>query len=667
MPAHISSLEAITSSVPPKTDNVTYLTILESHLTEELLPTLLHILQDKELTANIGWDLIGILTPLLPASKACLEEIARSGNPREVILKVTEALRQIGFKNEQHEDLDDQSELDNGRMDDDKKNGHVDGSATSGDVDEQVQDKNDTLCKPVLEFTTLLDMISVIHPRIKAKYPSRFLCSTLKAVLHTYRDAAHFLSPSQVNEVTFSVVDLVKSLSGTERPFLSPPRPSTPPVQVAPEVAPDPEAYEEDAPKDDTAIGKRLLQSFVTMITEEFFSSLPSADDVSGLAWAARLQEHAHPEKTVPGRTTFSQLFTDMPQLKDRDSVVRWLLAATCAVDIDRRELIDSTSEPDDTTEIVEYRGHPESADDIPLSPVGSLFLLVQEATYLSFCGLPSSLHFRIFPDHEKVLLSFLDCNQADGLDRLEGEAEPIVDAVLALGIWAFEEKGGPNIDPSLIHDFNKYLQTLCYLSVKHPSPTLRFHAHSLCSSILHAHPTGAVRLAFIHDTLAHCPFEALKSSAVGWVKDEILLANRNRVVYYGEDGVFKQPALLTTLSPYLFPDLRDLFQNTSIEYDWIVFQLNLPFYLASLNLYYLLLSAPDLRSSLEIDKLHSDYQVQTLFLTPLAQASKRFQQEQTIEPLEAGESDPEVHADMSGLQILDDRLDRVTAAIGRT
>lgn len=52
-------------ALPPETDYISYLTILEYSLTAEQLPTLHKILQDTTLTANIGWDLVHLLLPLL--------------------------------------------------------------------------------------------------------------------------------------------------------------------------------------------------------------------------------------------------------------------------------------------------------------------------------------------------------------------------------------------------------------------------------------------------------------------------------------------------------------------------------------------------------------------------------------------------------------------------
>ncbi|KAL9630579.1 MAG: hypothetical protein Q9164_006340 [Protoblastenia rupestris] len=101
-------------ALPPETDYLSYLTILEYNLTKEQLPTLHDVLQDTTLTANIGWDLVHLLLPLLPQSQSCLQDVASLGNPREVVLKVTELLE--GIANEpdelEEEESEDEEELD---------------------------------------------------------------------------------------------------------------------------------------------------------------------------------------------------------------------------------------------------------------------------------------------------------------------------------------------------------------------------------------------------------------------------------------------------------------------------------------------------------------------------------------------------------------------------
>jgi hypothetical protein len=136
------SIAAIKDSLPPATDYLTYLTILESHLSPEILPTLNEILQDAELTQNIGWDLIHLLLPM-PEADQCLSTIARLGNPREVVLKITEALQLLELEEEEEEEFE---------------------------VEVEVEKPSDAEPTTIDRFCTLISLLSIIHPRIKTKY-----------------------------------------------------------------------------------------------------------------------------------------------------------------------------------------------------------------------------------------------------------------------------------------------------------------------------------------------------------------------------------------------------------------------------------------------------------------------------------------------------------------
>jgi hypothetical protein len=198
------AIAAISESFPPATDYLTYLTIIESHLSPELLPSLNDILQDAQLTQNIGWDLIHLLLPL-PGSEKCLATVARLGNPREVILKVTEALQILDW-------------------DEDAEEGSVGPDSTN-------------------KFCTLTNLLSILHPRIKTKYPSRFLSTSLMAILSAFR-------PS--NQATLAIISFVHTISGKKRPAL-PGRKSSLKIPTttledtqSDASAPDPEAQDED-------------------------------------------------------------------------------------------------------------------------------------------------------------------------------------------------------------------------------------------------------------------------------------------------------------------------------------------------------------------------------------------------------------------------------------
>lgn len=321
-------------ALPPETDYISYLTILEYSLTVEQLPILHGILQDGTLTANIGWDLVHLLLPLLPASQQCLQDVSRLGNPREVVLKVTELLEGIAGENDEdvEEDSDGQGDEEANSVGETKAKKleelsredigvHVHGEDTAA-VTSQSKKSNDAPAK-ALRFTTLLEMLSILHPRIKTKYPSRFLSTSLQAILPAYMQVA--TRP----EATESVLGFIKDLSGTQRPKLPPRKSSSAiPTQSVPQSAPDPEGQDGIVGENEANLQSRLLQSFLTYVTEGYMTSLVADEDVPGMAWCCRYQEKLHPEKTVPGRRTYSSLFSDEESLHGRDAIMGHILVS---------------------------------------------------------------------------------------------------------------------------------------------------------------------------------------------------------------------------------------------------------------------------------------------------------------------------------------------------
>ena len=317
-------------ALPPATDYLSYLTILEYNLTTDHLPTLHTVLQDPDLTANIGWDLVHLLLPLLPASYQCLQDVARLGNPREVVLKVAELLEALAHV---EDDSDRDHDQDHDQDHDSDRDSH--GSAADAPRFPRAQDDhhgtteqrdmpNPThrkLPKPtsssLVQFTTLIEMLSIVHPRIQTKYPSRFLSTSLQAILPAYLQVAASLA------ATDAVLALIKELAGPSRPKLPPRKSSTAIVVLenAP-VAPDPEGRDEVLAPEELALQNRLLQSFLSYIIEDFVSSMPSLKDPPGLAWSCRLEEKLRPQKMVPGRESYSKRFTDHEGFHERDTII---------------------------------------------------------------------------------------------------------------------------------------------------------------------------------------------------------------------------------------------------------------------------------------------------------------------------------------------------------
>ncbi|KAL8888982.1 MAG: hypothetical protein Q9215_003672 [Flavoplaca cf. flavocitrina] len=586
-------------ALPPAVDYLSYLTILEYNLTLEQLPLLHDILQDTTLTANIGWDLVHLLLPLLPESQSCLQDVARLGNPREVILKVTELLEALnapdGNTVEDDEENEDQVE---GRDSQERP----DEEDASLPVPEHVGDSTAREGPSrVSQFIALLDMLVILHPRIKTKYPSRFLSTSLQAVLPAFATLA--LDTDAID----AVLRLINTLAGTKRPRL-PPRSSSTQVPTRavqlPPAAPDPEATEESLAPGETALKEKLLQSFLTFVAEGYMSSLPVDDDTPALSWSTRLLEQLYPEKNIPGKRTIRKAFEEIEALHRRDSTIGQMLALTRDLNLALGDLRRALNESD-TLANDESDELPTSASEVPLSRPGCLYLLCASYASAVLFDAPS----KESPETKNATFFSLlsDFLGPPSSSTLGSESLALIDSLLFFGHYTLQSNDlrsfleRPENDPA----FTQTLQYFSIISAITPSAALRYVAHLLTSKILHAHPNDLMRLSFIKDTLQHCPYENLKASAVGWLKDEILTANppgapntpNNSSTEETKEktipSIFATPTCIATLAPHLF--------LSPAKMDKDEFYAHEGFFLAALNLYYLLLTKEGLNEKLDL------------------------------------------------------------------
>ncbi|KAL8870159.1 MAG: hypothetical protein Q9174_003727, partial [Haloplaca sp. 1 TL-2023] len=229
----------------------------------------------------------------------------------------------------------------------------------------------------------------------------------------------------------------------------------------------------------------------------------------------------------------------------------------------------------------------PSSPSEIPHSRPGCLYLLSATLASSTLFHAPSTLNtldLPLFPTYASILNNLLAASPSIGT-----ESPALIDALLFLGLHILETEGlGRPPEEDMV--FTDTLRHLSLLSANTPAPTLRYHAHVLTSRLLHAHPEGNVRLAFIKDTLEHCPYENLKGSAVGWLKEEIRISNAPSVDPSAEkeaktkdDSVFRRPICLDTLS-------RELFMSPK-RMDHQTFEQHISFFMDVLNLVYFLLA----------------------------------------------------------------------------
>lgn len=318
--------DPLIKTLPPATDYLTYLTVLEYQLTPDRLPLLHKILQHEDLTINIGWDLVHLLIPLLPASEACLLDIARLGNPREVVLRVSESL--VNLENLK---LPNQDENQSVSDEDDEK------ALSRDEEDEDVTQPEiapeEELPIHVVRFNTLISMLAILQSRIKTKYPSRFLATSLDAALKAYEF-------STTAATTESLLAFIRGVSPRKRPAL-PPRRSSVHVPTRPQPGkdnvPDPEADVSDtySSTEETAKCLRLLQYGLLDILRGYVASLAHVDP-PGMFWTARWEEKKASATSALYPTSFTKLFAEDDGLQMRDHVVGHIAVCDQAMSLSR-------------------------------------------------------------------------------------------------------------------------------------------------------------------------------------------------------------------------------------------------------------------------------------------------------------------------------------------
>ncbi|KAH7182758.1 YAP-binding/ALF4/Glomulin [Fusarium flagelliforme] len=520
------AIKRLKEARPPTTDTFTYLTVVETNLSPEVLPTLQEILQDAKLTSEIGWDLVEMLIAV-PGSEGCLETIARLGNPREVILKVIEV-------------LDTNAE-----------------SSEAGDASASAK------------FITLVGMLSILHQRLQVKAPSRYLHTTLQTVYRAYNP--------QGAETTAAVIDLVRSLSGRKRPPL-PTRQSSTKLETAfqgsdmTKSAPDPEAHAGQAGEGESELVSRLLQSFVTSILEAYVNS-------NSLEWAARHLEYLNPERILPGKPTMLQAFKQVDEFQARDALVGQLVAVA-------RDLGLAKLPSDEVKKVLKspFAVNPLSVEPDPKNPEaiklssGGFLCLTAYRMFASdiFDANYEQPNAHIFPEHHNLLKRFLGDEPQTQIEGNPGTVE----ALLVIALWLHDQKRivGPSAADDKSATFMSYHHLLTLVSVFHPSLRVRNAATVLAGHILHQDPDEEDRLNILEDLLENCMFSSLQACAVTWLREEIIAAQRD-----GSKGRFADSDCLDTLQYTLFQDLEYL-ADTDLEALWEFWIQNAPFHLQVAN-----------------------------------------------------------------------------------
>ena len=257
----------------------------------------------------------------------------------------------------------------------------------------------------------------------------------------------------------------------------------------------------------------------------------------------------------------------------------------------------------------------------MPLSRTGALHCLAAKAATALIFDRPFPFHLSLFPQHEKLVSQFLD------LQDSSDDFASTTDAIIILGWVALESTGGI-AEAETRSEFSSYLHRISFVSANMPLADLRYQAHFFTSAVLHANPSPDARLDFINDTLEHCPYGNIRVCAVGWLKDEILTAfglvsqsSQNKglqITGVTEDSLnpFAQPSSTRACAPWLF-------EKPEIDVSERELAVKLPFWLAALNLYYLLCSSDVLSKALDIPSVSVEFKIREDFIGALEKLVK--------------------------------------------
>lgn len=530
-----SQEDPLVAALPPATDYMTYLTLLEYQLTPQNLPTLSRLLSDDDgkLAEEIGWDLLRLLLPLLKdtprEANRCLEIVARRGNPREMIVRVAEELEKLGDEFDELGPEDDDND-DLGSVNEknelptfpgEARRIHLGQMTLEGmpeakapaeeppvESDETVRAENQPASIKSQKLQALFNMLGILHPRIKTQYPSRFLATSLPAALGAYRQIP--ISTA----TTSSFLAVLEKLAGKQRPSL-PPRSSTqglgistpkPPSSSATTTAPlpDPEAKAEEeetgvkAPsEEENSIILRLLDAVILEVLDEYMSSL-APENHPCMSWTARLRERLEPERVFPGVSTETKLWQETQELKERDTLLDRFFKLSKAMNLDTAAEIkrlvhkDGPEDPYQETE-QEPSEYPTSPSQIPFPSAGVIFL----HAYESYLNKTDSSTLLSLTELTKLIAHSFPLSATPSIP-----SPALQDSLLSLLYKQTLPPPSQALSQPSPAKFLLLLSTLTQLFVITPYPTLRSAAHSISTQLLHSYSEPTVRMRVITQTL---------------------------------------------------------------------------------------------------------------------------------------------------------------------
>jgi Uncharacterised protein family, YAP/Alf4/glomulin len=277
----------------------------------------------------------------------------------------------------------------------------------------------------------------------------------------------------------------------------------------------------------------------------------------------------------------------------------------------------------------LDFEELPRSADKIPLERHGALLLLAARLSMTTLYGNQDSLHIPVFPDLAKIFLNFIGNHRSlDGL----GPDQPniLLDSLLTLAAIAINR---PIEATENYQQYEDFVLALTACTARQAYNSIR----RIPLAIARSHPSQMIRFKLIQKILKNEDLLYAKESAIGWLKDEILIATGDKTtgatvaaVPLTESSVFADPHHFLDLFTLLFDPARlALDTPPDIVLSWLKFTQSLtPSVHAALSLYYILISSENIRECLALEKTYI-YFCQK-FLTRLKSMCQEFEADMT-------------------------------------
>ncbi|RMZ90501.1 hypothetical protein DV736_g2272, partial [Chaetothyriales sp. CBS 134916] len=462
--------------------------------------------------------------------------------------------------------------------------------------------RRNAVAQKSLVFQELLGALSTLHRRIKTKYPSRFLATSLPAALGAYRKL-----PITV-ETTTAFLKCLDQLSSPHRPPL-PPRASSAEVPGASKPLsavslPDPEAASEArtgsnvASENEKAIIKRLLQAVLVEIIDEYLSSFQYDEDPS-MRWTCRLREKLEPRRSVPGKETERVRWQKDSALRARDNLIDEFTKLSSRLGLDLAKGLrlatgqdEAPAEaPNDDKEDFEY---PTSPSQVPFAISG----LVQLAAASAFAS-DQALEAK----DVSVLLLFKSSQTLS-----EHAIIPLPSLQDALCSILYQQLNSSSdsrlLGSSTDVDFKTLIAMLTQSFTVQQDAQTRDDTHHITTKLLHQRQSASDRIEIIKQTIrctvepvtgqaiALCPpyvEGALKAVGVDWLKDEILFHLGHTTRDANDTAPGLDPSALeqdSELGSLIAPEVPVLRAGSTVDPDTTTsILLSLPYYISILNL----------------------------------------------------------------------------------